>query len=66
MNISNIYFNDMLYEIISGDDTEVRISVRDEDTSYTLALFFEDYNHVNVYTYDYSLGYTEQGEFTRQ
>lgn len=66
MNISNIYFNDMLYEIMSGDDTEVRILVRDEETSYTLALFFEDYNHVNVYTYDYSLGYTEQGEFTRQ
>ena len=66
MNISNIYFNDMLYEIMSGDDTEVRILVRDEDTSYTLALFFEDNNHVNVYTYDYAIGYTEQGEFTRQ
>lgn len=66
MNISKIYFNDMLYEIMSGDDTEVKILVRDEDTSYTLALFFEDYNHVNVYTYDYALGYTEQGEFTRQ
>ena len=66
MNINNIYFNGMLYAILSGDETEAKILITDEDTSYTLNLVFEDYNHVDVYIYDYNLGYTEQGKFTRQ
>lgn len=66
MNINNIYFNGMLYAILSGDETEAKILVTDEDTSYTLNLVFEDYNHVDVYIYDYNLGYTEQEKFTRQ